>query len=161
MTLTVTPKGVALAVIAVLVIIALIYIIVLIRKLIESLKKLDGVLDDAKSMTEITSARVEQVDGIVSGIGDVVGQTVNAIAGNQSTVNAATHIVDAGSSLVGIFKKKSKVEDAPEPETKQSKKARKPRKPRITVTTNKSRAKAKAKAAAEAQKAESQKGETK
>jgi 3-methyladenine DNA glycosylase/8-oxoguanine DNA glycosylase len=159
MTLTVTPKGVALAVIAVLVIIALIYIIVLIRKLIESLKKLDGVLDDAKSMTEITSARVEQVDGIVSGIGDVVGQTVNAIAGNQSTVNAATHIVDAGSSLVGIFKKKSKVEDAPEPETKKSKKAKKPRKPRITVTTNKSRAKAKA--AAEAQKAESQKSETK
>ena len=43
MTVTITLKGILLTVIALLVIVLLIYIIVLIRKLIDSLKRMDGV----------------------------------------------------------------------------------------------------------------------
>lgn len=108
MTVTITLKGALLTIIALLVIVLLIYIILLIKKLIGSLKQMDGILADTKSMTKVAADRVEQVDGIVDGIGETVGQVVDAMRGNQSSIAAATHIIDAGSSLLGILKKKNK-----------------------------------------------------
>ncbi len=110
MTVMITPKGAVLAIIAILVIVMLIYIIALIRKLINSLKKLDGVLDDAKKMTQIASGRVEQVDGIVEDVCEVASQAVEAAKGNQGSIAAATNIIGATSSLVGLFRRKRKAE---------------------------------------------------
>ena len=64
MTVTITLKGVLLTVIALLVIVLLIYIIVLIRKLIDSLKRMDAILGDTKTVTKVAADRVQQVDGI-------------------------------------------------------------------------------------------------
>ena len=122
MTVTITLKGILLTVIALLVIVLLIYIIVLIRKLIDSLKRMDAILGDTKTMTKVAADRVQQVDGIVDGIGDTVGQVVDAMRGNQSSIAAATHIIDAGSSLLGILKKKKSGDESETKKAKQKKK---------------------------------------
>lgn len=128
MTVTITLKGALLTIIALLVIVLLIYIILLVKKLIGSLKQMDAILADTKSMTKVAADRVEQVDGIVDGIGETVGQVVDAMRGNQSSIAAATHIIDAGSSLLGIFKKKreeGKEDQEPKEETTAKKKTKK------------------------------------
>lgn len=124
MTVTITLKGALLTIIALLVIVLLIYIILLVKKLIGSLKQMDAILADTKSMTKVAADRVEQVDGIVDGIGETVGQVVDAMRGNQSSIAAATHIIDAGSSLLGIFKKK-RTEGKEDQETKEETTAKK------------------------------------
>lgn len=110
MTVTITLKSALLAAIAVLVIILLIYLILLIKKLLASLKQVDEILADAKAITEVASERVQQVDGIVEDIGDTVGQVVEAIKGNQKSVAAVTHIINASSSLVSLLRKKQSKE---------------------------------------------------
>ena len=122
MTVTITLKGILLTVIALLVIVLLIYIIVLIRKLIDSLKRMDAILGDTKTMTKVAADRVQQVDGIVDGIGDTVGQVVDAMRGNQSSIAAATHIIYAGSYLLGILKKKKSGDESETKKAKQKKK---------------------------------------
>lgn len=121
MTVTITLKSALLAIIAVLAIILLIYLILLVKKLIASLKQVDAILADTKAITEVASDRVQQVDGIVEGIGDTVGQVVDAIRGNQKSVAAVTHIIDASSSLINLFRKKGSKEtgeNTPEKKTK-------------------------------------------
>ena len=84
----------------------MIYIIALVRKLIGTLKRVDAILGDTKTMTEAASQRVQQVDGIVDGLEDTVTVMVDAVKGNQSIVEALTHIVDATSSFIGIIRGK-------------------------------------------------------
>ncbi len=106
MTVTLTLKGVLLTSIALLVIVLLIYIIVLIRKLIETLKQVDGILSDTKEVTAVASERVQQVDGMMDELGGTVGVVIDAMKGNQNIVAALTHIVDAASSLIGMIRRK-------------------------------------------------------
>ena len=106
MTVTITLKGALLTILALLVMVLLIYIIALVRKLIGTLKRVDEILGDTKTMTEVASERVQQVDGIVDGLEDTVTVMVDAVKGNQSIVEALTHIVDAASSFIGIIRGK-------------------------------------------------------
>lgn len=106
MTVTLTLKGVLLTSIALLVIVLLIYIIVLIRKLIDTLKRVDGILSDTKEVTAVASERVQQVDGMMDELGGTVGVVIDAMKGNQNIVAALTHIVDAASSFIGMIRRK-------------------------------------------------------
>lgn len=106
MTVTITLKGALLTILALLGMVLLIYIIALVRKLIGTLKRVDEILGDTKTMTEVASQRVQQVDGIVDGLEDTVTVMVDAVKGNQSIVEALTHIVDATSSFIGIIRGK-------------------------------------------------------
>ena len=106
MTVTITLKGALLTILALLVMVLLIYIIALVRKLIGTLKRVDEILGDTKTMTEVASERVQQVDGIVGGLEDTVTVMVDAVKGNQSIVEALTHIVDATSAFIGIIRGK-------------------------------------------------------
>ncbi len=125
MTIMMTPREVLLMIIAILVIVLLIYIIALVRKTIASLAKLDGVLDDAKKITQIASERAEQVDGIMEGIGGAVGQAVNVMRSSKSNIAAATHAIGAGSSFLGLLRRKKKADTTP-----QDAKAHKSKKPK-------------------------------
>lgn len=125
MTVTITLKGVLLTVIALALIVLLIYAIALLKKLIGTLKKMDEILEDTKAITAVASERVQQVDGIVGDLGESVAVMVEAAKGNQSTIAALTHIVDAASSLTGIFKGRKKGDDADKETKKQKKKDKK------------------------------------
>lgn len=125
MTVTITLKGVLLTVIALAFIVLLIYAIALLKKLIGTLKKMDEILADTKAITAVASERVQQVDGIVGDLGESVAVMVEAAKGNQSTIAALTHIVDATSSLAGIFKGRKKGDDADKESKKQKKKDKK------------------------------------
>ena len=114
MTIMMTPKEVLLMIIAILVIVLLIYIIALVRKAIASLAKLDGVLDDAKKITQIASERAEQVDGIMDGIGGAVGQAMNIVKSGKGSIAAATHAIGAGSSFLGLLRRKKKADTMPQ-----------------------------------------------
>ncbi|MCI8609839.1 MAG: hypothetical protein HFE73_09365 [Firmicutes bacterium] len=104
-TITVTPAGVAWFAITVLACVFLVYLILLLRKLIGTLKQVDLLLSDTKTMTEIASRRSRQMDEKMDGILDTVGVVVDAVKGNQSVVKATTNIVNAASSFMGIVKK--------------------------------------------------------
>ena len=75
-----------------------------------------------KGKSEVNLFYDDAEDGIVDGIGDTVGQVVDAMRGNQSSIAAATHIIDAGSSLLGILKKKKSGDESETKKAKQKKK---------------------------------------
>lgn len=106
MTITITPQGAAWFIIAVLAMILLVYVILVLRKLIDTLKKVDLLLEDSKTITEVASRRTRDIDGMVGGMTDAVGIVVNAVKGNQNMAKAATSVVNAAASCAGIVKGK-------------------------------------------------------
>ena len=75
------------------------------NNLIKTLKQANLILEDAKVVSSTAADKAQQLDGIVSGIGNSVGTVVNSIKGNQSVVSAASSVVNAASSFAGIIKK--------------------------------------------------------
>ena len=110
MTITLTPQTVAWFIIAVLAMVLLVYLILLLRKIIGTLKVVDTLLEDAKSMTEVASRRTKDIDGMVDGIVEAAGIMPDGVKGNQNKAKAASGIVNATASCVGIIK--SKKDDA-------------------------------------------------
>ena len=106
MTITITPQGAAWFVIAVLAMILLVYLILLLRKLIGTLKKVDLLLEDSKTVTEVVSRRNTDVDKMVDGVVDAVGIMTDAVKGNQSIAKAASSVVNAAATCVGIIRGK-------------------------------------------------------
>ncbi len=104
MTITITPQGVAWFVIAVLAMVLLIYLILLLRKIIGTLKVVDTLLQDAKTVTEVASRRTKDIDGMVDGIVEAAGIMADGVKGNQNIAKAASGIVNATASCVGIIK---------------------------------------------------------
>lgn len=107
MTITITPQGLAWGIIAVLAAVLLVYLILLLRKVIETLKVVDTLLEDAKSVTEVASRRTKDIDGMVDGIVEAAGILSDGVKGNQNIVKAASGIVNAAASCVGIVKGKN------------------------------------------------------
>ena len=106
MTITITPQGVAMFVIAALAVILLVYLILLLKKVIGTLKAVDALLEDAKTVTEIAARRTKDVDGMVGGIVEAAGILADGVKGNQNIAKAASGIVNATASCVGIMKDK-------------------------------------------------------
>ena len=106
MTITITPQGVAMFVVAALAVILLVYLILLLRKVIGTLKAVDALLEDAKTVTEIAARRTQDVDGMVGGIVEAAGILADGVKGNQNIAKAASGIVNATASCVGIIKDK-------------------------------------------------------
>lgn len=115
-TITVTPAGVAWFIIAILAMVLLVYLILLLRKIIGTLKQVDLLLTDTKSITEVASRRTQQVDEKMDDVMDTVGVVVNAVKGNQNVIKAATNVVNAATSFAGIVrgKKEDTTEETPE-----------------------------------------------
>jgi hypothetical protein len=111
MTITITPQGAAMFVIAVLAMVLLLYLILLLRKVIETLKVVDTLLSDAKTVTEVASRRTKDIDGMVDGIVEAAGIVVDGVKGNQNIAKAASGIVNATASCVGIIKDKKSGND--------------------------------------------------
>ena len=106
MTITITPQGVAWAVIAVLAMILLVYLILLLRKVIETLTRVDALLADTKNITEVASRRTSDIDHLMEGVVDAAGIVTDAVKGNQNFAKAASSVVNATASCVGILKDK-------------------------------------------------------
>lgn len=104
-TLTVTVQDIVLFVLGVLAAVLLVYLILLLRKVIETIKKLDLILDDSKGITEIANKRTKQVDEFVDGVGESVGAVFNSAKSKHSAGKAAA-VVNSVSSVVGKVKDK-------------------------------------------------------
>ena len=106
MTITITPQALALGIIVLLAVVLLVYLILLLKKVIETLKVVDGLLEDAKAITEVASRRTQDLDGMVGGIIEAAGIVADGVKGNQNIAKAASGIVNATASCVGIVKGK-------------------------------------------------------
>ena len=106
MTITITPQGVAMFVVAALAVILLVYLILLLKKVIGTLQAVDALLNDAKTVTEIAARRTKDVDGMVGGLVEAAGILADGVKGNQNIAKAASGIVNATASCVGIIKDK-------------------------------------------------------
>lgn len=105
-TVTVTPKSVFLFILAILAIVFIIYLILLVRKLIGTLSKVDLLLEDSKTVTEVAARRTQMIDGMMDDVGETVGIFVDAVKGNQNIVKAASSVINAAASFVGIVRNK-------------------------------------------------------
>ena len=112
MTITFTLEQAAWAVIFILAAVLLIHVILLLRKVIDTLKVVDTLLADAKSVTEVASRRTNDIDHMVDGIVDAAGIMTDAVKGNQNIAKAASSIVNATASCVGIIKGKKSDDEA-------------------------------------------------
>ena len=107
MTITITLKGMILTILAVLGMILLVYLILLIRKLIGTLKGVDAVLKDAKTVSSVAADQAENLDDVIEGAALAVGTITDAISGNQSIVAAFTSVVNTISSVIGMIRGES------------------------------------------------------
>jgi len=104
-TLTVTVQDIVLMVLGVLAAVLLVYLILLLKKVIETIKKLDLILDDSKGITEIANKRTKQVDEFVDGVGESVGAVFGAVKGKHAVGKTAA-VVNSVTSVVGKVKDK-------------------------------------------------------
>ncbi len=108
MTITLSWEQVLLIALGIAGLILLIYLILFMKKLIETLTKVDSILDDGKIISQAAADKTKEIDGILSNVGGAVGIMADAVKGNQNVVKAATNVVNAVTSLIGTFKGKDK-----------------------------------------------------
>lgn len=105
MTISLTLTELLLGLLIVAGIIVLIYLAIVLKNLIPTLK-------NVASITAETDVIVREMKEKTEGLGDTIQETVRAIGdvneafrGNQSTVSAATSIINAASGLAALTKK--------------------------------------------------------
>lgn len=108
MTITITWQGALLTALAIAGVVLLIYLIVVMSKLLETLKKTNQILEDAKVISAIAADKAQKLDKVIDGMGESVGTVVDTLKGNKSVISAATNVVNAASNLAGVVKKAEK-----------------------------------------------------
>lgn len=109
MTFTFTLWDLGYFVIGILVIILLLYLISCVKNVLPLLKKANMIMEHTATVTEITAAKTQEVDGAISHIIEAVVMFADIIKGNQSKASAATNVVNSFVSLKNIFGEKDTV----------------------------------------------------
>ena len=86
-------------------IVLIVYAIFLIRKLMDTLKRTDQILDDVQVLSTIAAERGQDVDRIITSVSGTVADVSDAVKGNQKTITAVASIVNSAASLKGMMSK--------------------------------------------------------
>ena len=84
-------------------IVLIIYAILAVRKLLVTLDHTNKVLEDVEVISEIASARSQDVDGIITNVSSTVADLSDAVKGNQGTMSAVASIVKSAASIKGTM----------------------------------------------------------
>ncbi len=103
---TLSIKDLFLILVFIALIVMLIFLTVLLANAIKTLKELNLVLTDTKSMTDVAARRVDDLDGIISNVSDSVGGVSNALKGKENLAQSLSSVGKAVSSVVGFVKGK-------------------------------------------------------
>ncbi len=108
MTVTLTWQGVLISLLIIAGIAALVYLCIVLANLVTTLKKLNGVLDDAKEITEFATTQTNKANNIITGMSDSVSQVVSNLKANKNTIRNVSSLVGATTSIIGVAKSTSK-----------------------------------------------------
>lgn len=89
---------------------AIIVLIVVLFKILRTLKKVDGVVDDVKVVTGSTRDKVEKVDTMVDDVINAAENVVTELTENNGLVKTATSIFKAVSNIFTFLKPNSNKE---------------------------------------------------
>ena len=103
MSVTIDLKTLLIALVLIALIILIIYAILMIRKLMVTLTHTNKILEDLEVVSEIASARSQDVDGIITNVSSTVADLSDAVKGNQGTMSAVASIVKSAASIKGMM----------------------------------------------------------
>ena len=131
MTVTLTWQTILLPILVLAAIAALVYLCLVLAKVLDTLKKLDPVLTDVKSITGTASELTAKADKTVNGMSDSVSAVVSGLKANKGVIRNVSSVVGATTSIIGVAKaagsRKAKVSadaSAPKKEGKKAKKTK-------------------------------------
>lgn len=103
MSVTIDLKTLLIILVLIALIVLIIYAILAVRKLLVTLDHTNKVLEDVEVISEIASARSQDVDGIITNVSSTVADLSDAVKGNQGTMSAVASIVKSAASIKGMM----------------------------------------------------------
>lgn len=95
-------------------IIMVVYLIVMFRNLSKTAKKSYEVLEDIKTVTEITEKRAVELDETIGNVTGTLNTVSNAIKGQENIFKQLSTIACAVMSIIGMITGKNKNEESEE-----------------------------------------------
>ncbi|MCR4804215.1 MAG: hypothetical protein K5981_00990 [Clostridia bacterium] len=89
-------------------IVAVAILAVVFAKLIPTLKSLSKTMENVAEMSTTAKEDLDSVQGIISNVATTATNISGVVAGNRSTVKAATNLVNAAAGLARLTKNKDK-----------------------------------------------------
>ena len=111
MYVTVPLKDICLIVLLIALIIIVVYLITLFRNLSKTAKKSYEVLEDVKTVTEITEKRTVELDETIGNVTDTLNTVSNAIKGQENIFKLLSTIAGAVMSIVGMITGRNKKDE--------------------------------------------------
>lgn len=111
MYVTVPLKDICLIVLLIALIIMVVYLITLFRNLSKTAKKSYEVLEDVKTVTEITEKRTVELDETIGNVTDTLNTVSNAIKGQENIFKQLSTIAGAVMSIVGMITGRNKKDE--------------------------------------------------
>lgn len=77
-------------------------------KLVQTLKRVNSILEDVSAVSSAVSDRAREVDNIIGVVSESVANISETIKGNQNAVSAISVIVNSIATIKGLFTKGDK-----------------------------------------------------
>ena len=106
--ITIDVKQVLIGLLLLAAVVLVIFLIVMVANLTKTLKKVNGILDDASSVTTIVHEKAEEVKPMVDELSGAVLSFASAMKGNESSIASISSISKALSSMVSVIKNSKK-----------------------------------------------------
>lgn len=109
MEITLTVQELILIIIGIGVVMLIAYLIKLLKALTETSQRTNKVLEDVEVISAIAAEKVKKADELADDAIESLGVVVGMLKGNQSSVKAATNLVNSLASIKNLFTDNDKV----------------------------------------------------
>ena len=105
MQITLDIKDVLIGLLIIAAVVLLIFLTVLVANAIKSVKKLNGILDDASVVTGIVQEKAQETKPVVDDLSSALVSFSRAAKGEESNIASLSSVAKSISSLIAIIKK--------------------------------------------------------
>ena len=102
--ITVDVKAVLIALLLLAAVVLIVFLIVMISNLTTTLKKVDKILDDTKTVTGIVNEKALETKPVVDDLSSAVVSFASGIKGNETSIASLSNLAKSLSSMVSIIK---------------------------------------------------------
>ncbi len=111
MAFTITLKELIMIIIGIGILVLIAYLIKLVKALTETCLRTNKVLEDVEVISAIASEKAQKIDDIADDAIESIGVIADIVKGNQSSVKAATNLVNSLASIRNLMKEPDKKKD--------------------------------------------------
>ena len=102
--ITVDVKALLIALLLVAAIVLVIYLIIMVSNLTVTLKKVNTILDDTKTVTGIVNEKAIETKPVVDDLSSALVGFANGIKGNETSIASLSNLAKSLSSMVSIIR---------------------------------------------------------